>query len=37
MKRAFFLLVLLCLVAIAPLVSAQEGEQTEREAMYYRK
>ena len=36
MKRAFFLLVLLCLVVIAPLVSAKEGEQSEREAMYYR-
>ena len=36
MKRAFCLLVLLCLVVIAPLVSAQEGEQSEREAMYYR-
>jgi dipeptidyl aminopeptidase/acylaminoacyl peptidase len=36
MKRAFFLLVLLCLAVIAPLVRAQEGEQSEREAMYYR-
>ncbi len=36
MKRAFFLLVVLCLAVIAPLVRAQESEQSEREAMYYR-
>jgi len=36
MKRAFFLLGLLCLAVIAPLVRAQEAEQSEREAMYYR-
>ncbi|MEE9127876.1 MAG: DPP IV N-terminal domain-containing protein, partial [Planctomycetota bacterium] len=36
MKRAFFLLVVLCLAVIAPLVRAQQAEQTEREAMYYR-
>ena len=34
MKRTFFLLVLLCLAVIAPLVRAQESEQSEREAMY---
>ncbi len=36
MKRDFFLLVVLCLAVIAPLVRAQEAEQVEREAMYYR-
>ena len=36
MKRDFFLLVVLCLAVIAPLVRAQESEQSEREAMYYR-
>ncbi|MEE8201458.1 MAG: hypothetical protein V3R29_09855, partial [Candidatus Acidoferrales bacterium] len=36
MKQAFFLLVVLCLAVIAPLVRAQESEQSEREAMYYR-
>ncbi|MEE8607734.1 MAG: hypothetical protein V3S55_09025, partial [Nitrospiraceae bacterium] len=36
MKRAFFLLVVLCLAVIAPQVRAQESEQSEREAMYYR-
>ncbi len=36
MKRAFFLLVLLCLAVIASPVRAQQAEQSEREAMYYR-
>ena len=36
MKRVFFLMSLLCLAVIAPLVRAQQGEQSEREAMYYR-
>ncbi len=36
MKRAFFLMVLLCLAVIAPPVRAQQAEQSEREAMYYR-
>ena len=36
MKRAFFLQVVLCLAVIAPLVRAQEVEQSEREAMFYR-
>ncbi|MEE8257798.1 MAG: hypothetical protein V3R60_07920, partial [Acidobacteriota bacterium] len=36
MKRAFFVVVLSCLVVIAPLVGAQEDEQSEREAMYER-
>jgi catechol 2,3-dioxygenase-like lactoylglutathione lyase family enzyme len=36
MKRTFFLLFLLCLAMITPLVRAQEAEQSEREAMYYR-
>ena len=36
MKRAFFLMVLLGLAVIAPLVRAQQAEQSEREAMYYR-
>ncbi len=36
MKRAFFLLVVLCLAVIAPLVRAQEAKQSEREAMYRR-
>ncbi len=36
MKRAFFLLVLLCLAVSAPLVPAQEAGQSEREVMYRR-
>ncbi len=36
MRRAFFLMSLLCLAVIAPLVHAQQAEQSEREAMYYR-
>ena len=36
MKRAFFPMVLLCLAVIAPLVCAQQAEQSQREAMYYR-
>jgi len=36
MKRAFFLMVLLGLAVIAPLARAQQAEQSEREAMYYR-
>ncbi len=36
MKRTLFLLVLLSLAVIAPLVRAQQAEQSEREAMYYR-
>ena len=36
MKRALFLLVVLCLAVIAPLVRAQQAELSEQEAMYYR-
>ena len=36
MKRATFLMVLLGLAVIAPLTRAQQAEQSEREAMYYR-
>ncbi len=36
MKRATFLMVLLGLAVIAPPARAQQAEQAEREAMYYR-
>lgn len=36
MKRAFFLMGLLCLAVIAPPVRAQQAQQSEREAMYRR-
>ena len=36
MKRATFLMVLLGLAVIAPLARAQQAQQSEREAMYYR-
>jgi len=36
MKQVLFLIILSCLTVIAPLVSAQETKQSEREAMYYR-
>ncbi len=36
MKRALFVSLLLWLAAIAPSAPAQEAEQSEREAMYYR-
>jgi len=36
MKRATFLMVFLGLAVIAPLAHAQQAEQSEREAMYYR-